>query len=926
MPPKCAPGRDKITSVKSRVLPVLFVVSAIAGAALTVVEGRAQTQGQVTFKSGVDLVRFDIRVVDAAGRPITDLKPEEITITEDGAALPIVLFQRVTEPSDSYVDAAIRAVSAEVSSNEAFPRGHLYILIFDQQHITPGNEQRARVAAEQFIRTRVRPSDRVALFAVPGPGPQIGFTNDKLRAIMELSNIRGSYQRTVTTPQGTMSLFEAHQIVQGNEKVIAEAMIRMNAETGADLIAASAATGAGRRQGIATAMAESSTTAVPAIRENARVVVERSDAESRQFLQRLADVITNLNDIEGRKTVVLFSEGFFQDNLSRELEAVAAAASQSYAVFYAFDLNARTPSITETDISHTTLGAEVQARIAPLGTLAAETDGMLVLDAAARSGEALNRIADQARDYYLVGFTPSEQARASRGKYQRVSIKVSRPGAQVSARTGYALKSEAEQTDRRRSINTVLGAPFVQQGLKVDYTTYVMKAAEAGQHRVVLSLSADLPVAGKPGDKADVVFVARDTRDGRVVASGTDTIALPAKPKPGANVGAGAWRVQFNVPAGSYLMRAVVREPGGLAGSADRRLDVKPLDGPEVTVSDLVLGSAVSALPVRAQAYTADGLTGILEAYGRTPVQLEGLDVKLELRRVDGVGVDAQGAKPATSAVFPAELQPATEDASGVKRRASFLVPLDGVAPGAYIAHAVVRARGEVVAERTRHLEVLAGSGPVDAPAAVAVSPIEIVQGQLARRYIAALQQRAASTPLATAARRAADNQWELVEAELQRTGGGAAPTGGAGLPPSRDASADRRSLGEGGQAPRSAEAAVANALRGLAQFVREDYAGAAASLDLSLAADPDNAMTAFFLGWAREGARDSRGALTAWRRSAFLDPSNVSAHLALADGYMRLAQPALAAQALKAGLTALPSSPELQERLRQIERRESIR
>lgn len=195
---------------------------------------------------------------------------------------------------------------------------------------------------------------------------------------------------------------------------------------------------------------------------------------------------------------------------------------------------------------------------------------------------------------------------------------------------------------------------------------------------------------------------------------------------------------------------------------------------------------------------------------------------------------------------------------------------------------------------------MLAGSAPVDAPAAVAVSPIEIVQGQLARKYIAALQQRAASTPLATAAKRASDNQWELVEAELQP------------------------SLGEAG-APAESKA-IANALRGLAQFVREDYAGAAASLDLSLAADPDNALTAFFLGWAREGARDSRAALTAWRRAAFLDPSNVSAHLALADGYMRLAQPALAAQALRAGLTALPSSPELQERLRQIERRESIR
>jgi VWFA-related protein len=152
---------------------------------LSIVVLARPAQAQVTFKSGVDLVRFDVRVVDAAGRPITDIRPEEITIEESGKPLPMMLFQRVTEPAESYVDAAMRAVTAQVSSNDAFPRGHLYILIFDQEHITAGNEQRARMAAEQFIRTRVRPSDRVALFGIPGPGPQIGFTAAKNRDLSQ---------------------------------------------------------------------------------------------------------------------------------------------------------------------------------------------------------------------------------------------------------------------------------------------------------------------------------------------------------------------------------------------------------------------------------------------------------------------------------------------------------------------------------------------------------------------------------------------------------------------------------------------------------------------------------------------------------------------------------------------------------------------
>ena len=825
---------------------------------------------QATFKSGVDLVRFDVRVVDENGRPITDLRQDEIVVEENGRSLPLVLFQRVTEPAESYVEAALRAVSAQVSSNEAFPRGHLYILLFDQQHILPGNEARARMAAEQFIRRRVRPSDRVAVFAVPGPGPQLGFTADKTRAIQSLDTVRGMAQKTVDSAFGRMSVYEAHRVVQGDQKLISDLLARMALEAGIDL-----AGDAARRAGAI----EDGTTTRRLLQENARTLVNQSDAMSRQFLERLSDVIAQFRDIEGRKTVVLFSEGFFQDNLSRELEMVAAAAAQSYCVFYTFDLNQRGPSLTEAAAPETTQAIEIQDRIAPLATLALETDGMMVIDAAARTQQALDRIADQAQDYYLLGFAPSESAKAARGKYQRVSVKVTRPGARVSSRTGYAVRPEQTPDNKRRAINAVLGAPFVQQALKIDYTTYVMKAAESGQHRVVLSLNVDLPLRATTTDAADVVFVVRDVRDGRVVASGTDTMNLPAAAKPGSPLGTGNWRVQFNVPAGSYVMRAVVREPGGLIGSADRRIDVKTLDGPDVTASDLVIGSAMAGLPVKPRAFSEDGLSGVIETYGRTAVQLEGLDVKVELRGGDNAPLK-------TVAATIAEAQ---QEGTGLSRRASFQLPLAGVPPGEYIAHALVTARGEVVAERTRQVEVLGGRAPVVATsAAKSVSPIDVTRGDLGQKYIAMIQQRARGTAASEAAAHAARGRWEEVEAAVAKLS--------------------------------SDDSVQTHALRGFALFVRENYKGAATELGRALDLD-QNALTAFFLGWAQEGAGDSRAALSAWRSAAHLDPSLVSAHLALADGYLKLSQPALAAQALRAGLAAIPSSIELQTRLQQIER-----
>ncbi len=839
-------------------------------------------QAQPTFRSGTDLVRLDIRVVDAAGRPITDLRQDEVEVIEDGATRPTLYFQRMTEPSETFVDAAARAMTAEVSSNDGFPRGHLYLLVFDQAHITAGNEQRVRLAAEQFIRRRVRPSDRVAVFAIPGPGPQVGFTADRTRVLDELSRIRGTYQRAASTPFGNIPIYDAHRIAQGDDRLILDTITRLTAEGSGDLLGVASNAATGGRAG----SAEDFGTVRRLLVENARTIVNQTDAESRQLLQRLADVIRGLGDIEGRKSVILFSEGFFQDNLARELEAVAAAAAQTYSVFYAFDLNRRGPSVIDAAPSDTPQGSEIQARIAPLGTLAAETDGELVIDAAARSEEALAQIAAQAQDYYLIGFEPSEQARARRGEYRRVTVRVSRPGARVSTRTGYALRADATPADRQRAMAAALGAPFVQQGLKLDYTTYLLKSDAPGHQRVVVSLSAQLPVRSRPGEQADLVFVARDVRDGRVVASGTDAIALPEPPQAGASTSPGRWRVQFSVPAGTYLMRTVVREPGGLTGSADRRIEVRPLDTPNLAVSDLILGSSATALPVRAVAHVDDGLSGLIEAYARVADQLEGLSLTVTVRTTDGTQAVASYTSP-----LPAPVS----DNRGYIIRAPFQVPLTGVTPGAYVVHAAFASPAGVLTERTRFLDVAPGTSGVTRPATVPrpappVAPRAIVEGQLGQAFVAELLQQSRGTALAAAAEEAARGQWERAEA------------------------------GAGTGTPVPTEAFATWALRGLARFIREDFAGAVTAWTTARDQQPDHALTLFFLGWAHERAGDTRAALTSWRGAAHVDPLMVSAHLALAEGYLKLEQPALARQALRAGLDALPGSPELLARLRDIE------
>ena len=831
----------------------VVVVLLLAAARVAGVEGG---QDPPRFTAGVELARLDIEVTDAQGRPIEDLRSEEIEIIEDGERHPVVFFQHVRESASSYEEAARRTIGGDVSTNQGAPSGRLYVLVFDQAHITAGNEQRARQAAEQFVRARIRPGDRVALYGVPGPGPQVGFTSDIGRVIAELENISGSREAMSLGVLGEMRTFEAYEIRRGNWDVRERVMARM-------------AEALGPRAGLSELEVE----------EDARSMVSRADFRARQFLESLAELTTGLRRVEGRKEIILFSEGFYDDNLSRELERVAAAAAQSYGVVYGIDLNRRESSIRD----FASLGAQqfsaIQSRVSPLGTLAAETDGLLFVNASTRLDTVFERIGGAAGDYYIVGFEPAQAGLDDRSQYRRVEVRVSRPGARVSTRTGYVVGDGPTAADRRQAIDAALVAPFTSQGLRVEYTTYVLRGPTPGSPSVVLSLEAELPTAAaRQPEPAEVVFVVRDARDGRVAASGTDVMSLPLGTTPGSTTGRASYRVQFEVAPGDYLMRAVVREPGGQIGSADRRFRVRPMSGPGVAVSDLILESQSEPLPVRATAFTDDGLSGFLELYG-APAELEEVDVGLRLTAV--------GATDAVTSIR-ADLLDIVDTERGASRRVRIELPLAGVPPGRYEALVDVTRGGQGISQFRRELEVVVGTSPPrEADPVAMVEAPEILRGQLASRYLDALEEATEDDTLTSALELAGRDDWSQVNALL-------------GVP------GPEVSL-------------VHHALIGLARFADGDHAGATSALESAFETDTDaprRALTAFFLGWSYAYLEDDRQAVGAWRGAVFLDAALVPAYLALAEAYDRLGQPALAVQALQTGLTELPDSPELRDRL----------
>jgi len=180
----------------------------------------AQAQPPPLFRTGIEIVRLDVRFTDADGIPIRDIRADEIRVLEGDDERPAVLFQHVVQPVGSYTEIAQRTIASEVSTNQGSPRGHVYVLVFDQAHITPGREQRARMAAETFLRTTIRPGDRIALYALPGPGPQIDFTADTSLALRELVAVRGFREEHGNGALGVMRVYDAYEISRGNQEVL----------------------------------------------------------------------------------------------------------------------------------------------------------------------------------------------------------------------------------------------------------------------------------------------------------------------------------------------------------------------------------------------------------------------------------------------------------------------------------------------------------------------------------------------------------------------------------------------------------------------------------------------------------------------------------------------------------------------------------
>src|SRR5437868_2710047 len=140
-----------------------------------------KSDDQDVIKITSNLISLDVIVKDKKGKPITDLKAEDFTVSENGVTQKIEFFDSTLTSVGATGQSKNAVVSTETTPQtpSGFPR-NIIALVLDGQSTELANLKHVREGMLKYIRERITDNDSVALFSISG-GLQLlqPFTHDK---------------------------------------------------------------------------------------------------------------------------------------------------------------------------------------------------------------------------------------------------------------------------------------------------------------------------------------------------------------------------------------------------------------------------------------------------------------------------------------------------------------------------------------------------------------------------------------------------------------------------------------------------------------------------------------------------------------------------------------------------------------------------
>src|SRR6516164_9352740 len=179
------------------VAPMLIVALAAVVSAQSPAAPPAPAQTPPTFRVQVDLVTNDVVIRDEKGNFVSDLRPEEFRIYEDGVlqelvSMTVVTGGRVYNPMAPPTASAPEGIILPKKRTVSDVSGRIFLFFVDDQHLQFGNTSRVRELFKKISKELVHDGD---LFGIVSSGPssiQVDMTYDKGQLDQAINKMTGN--------------------------------------------------------------------------------------------------------------------------------------------------------------------------------------------------------------------------------------------------------------------------------------------------------------------------------------------------------------------------------------------------------------------------------------------------------------------------------------------------------------------------------------------------------------------------------------------------------------------------------------------------------------------------------------------------------------------------------------------------------------
>jgi VWFA-related protein len=534
------------------------------------------------FVSGTEVVALDLIVRDKKGKLVTDLQEGEVQVLEDGALQKLTSFRAIptASPTPGAPASGAPAGAAPTGEPGAAPAAltRRVVLIFGK--LSSDGRRLAQSAGEEFAKKQVTPQTAVTVVRVDnGLIPVLDRTSDP--AAVKEGVRQASAMIGATGPRGSS--------VVGSD----------NSYAGQQM---------GRFSGGASAH-------------------DASQAENIALVNALITVVDGIKDEPGRKTALLFTEGFsvapgyeqvFADLLSRANRAnvsfyavdvrglqlstelgstgnaltnTAAISAQNNALNAGGGVAVSRGEATQDDTLQTSLRSDV---VDTLDNLSKSTGGFLVTQTN-DFGKPIARIGEDIRGYYEASYVPSTPG--APGQFRKIEVRVTRKDTKVQSRSGYYTSPPSAAPAFEGFADSQLPSDF-----DVRSHFYRFGREESGPFDCLVKIEASLAQAQFKEDPAKGRLVGRIALVGRVldgkgevVDTFAQDVALGGTPE---QIEASRRQTlplarRLKLPPGSYTVEFLVRDVVGDKKSGQRLALTVPAPEGALAMSSLVVVSAV---------------------------------------------------------------------------------------------------------------------------------------------------------------------------------------------------------------------------------------------------------------------------------------------------------------------------------------------